>query len=95
MDDASGMCAGECVGERHGPGHCLGEREAFARNQVVDGFAGHEFHDDEVGTGFLAEFIDGDDVGVVQGRCALGFLPATVCFIPLGMIAQPMSRGGP
>ena len=44
------------------------------RPQVAQGFALHPFHGDERHAGLIANVMDGEDIGMVQGGSRLGFL---------------------
>ena len=74
MDDAGGVGGGEGVGDLGGVVDDLGDAEAAAGDEFVEGAAGDELHDDDVHAGFVDDVMDGDDVGVVERGGGLGFL---------------------
>ena len=52
----------------------LAEREfPLFRQEVIHALAVHELHGEEVVSPFLADVMDLNDVGVIQGRRRLGF----------------------
>jgi hypothetical protein len=47
--------------------------DRFAADQVPEGLAFQQFHCDESSAVYFINFVDGADVGMVQGRRRLGF----------------------
>ena len=80
MDDAFGVSRVERVGNLDA---YVEERVHFHRataNQVLQGYPVQKLHGDERLTVLFANFVDGADVGMVQGGCSLGFaLKAREC----------------
>ena len=75
VDDAGGVRAGEPVGQLAGDvEHLPGRQRELGANQVAQRRAVHELHDGEGQPGRLADLVDGDDVGVVEGRGRAGLL---------------------
>ena len=72
--DAGSVRGGQGVGHLRGDAQRFGEPHAFARDQFVEGLAIHQLHDDEGLPVLLADFVDGDDVGMVQRGSRFSFL---------------------
>ena len=66
MDNAFRMCARQPLGDLHGDPQRFGELHAGARNQVIERAARDKLHRDEVGPIGLRDFVDRDDVRMVQ-----------------------------
>ena len=52
----------------------FGNRARRISHHFAQRFAIHEFHGDETGAGFLANFVDMSDIGVVHGSPGFRFL---------------------
>jgi hypothetical protein len=74
MDDSSGMSGGKGVGDLHRDAQGFGESHALARDELVKRLAISELHDDEGLAVVLGDFVDGDDVGMIERGGGLGFL---------------------
>ena len=84
MYDAGGVRGGERVGHLRGDAQRIGEPHAFARNQLVQGLAIQQLHDD-VGLAVLfADFVDGDDIGMVQSGSGFGLLHEARATVGIG-----------
>ena len=60
------------VGDLHGVSQGQVEPHPFARDQIVQRLAGDVFHHHEVDATLAADFVNGDDIGMVQRRSRLG-----------------------
>ena len=78
MDDAAGVRGVERVGDLDAERKDRFQLECPSADHVLEGRAVEEFHDEESAAGVLADVVDGADVGVVQGRCGLGFAAETL-----------------
>ena len=73
MHDARGMRLRETVGDLVGDVGEPSRRQPAVGQQVAQGLAFHPFHGDERHAGLMADVMDGQDVGMVQGGSRLGF----------------------
>ena len=73
MDDSGGVGGGEAIGDLRGDVDELADWDRLAVKQRTERFAFEEFADDVLLSGFDAEVIDGNDVGVVEGGDGAGF----------------------
>ena len=78
VDDSLAVGGFESVGNFDRQGEQAIEFHGLGLNQVLQGFAAEAFHHDEEMSVVLADFVDGADVGVVQGRCGAGFAAETL-----------------
>ena len=62
------------VRQLYGDAQHLGNGHAGFRNQLVQRRSGHVLHGDEVGSILMADFVDGNDVRMIQGRRGARFL---------------------
>ncbi len=77
MHDACGMRLGETLGNLVGDAGSASWRQLAARQQVAQAPARYPFHDDERDAGLMANVMDGQDVGMVQGGSRLSLLLET------------------
>ena len=77
MHDACGMRLRETLGYLMGDVGEPSRRQPAVGQQLAQGPALHQFHDDEGHAGLVADVMDGQDVGMVQGGSGLGFLLET------------------
>ena len=77
MHDARGMRLRETVGDLVGDVGEPSRRQPAGGQQVAQGLAFHPFHGDERHAGLMANVMDGQDIGMVQGGSRLGFLLET------------------
>jgi hypothetical protein len=73
MDDAFGMSGIERVGDVHGEFEQCVEIERAAGDSVLERFAFEALHGDEGFAVFLADVVDGANIGVIEGGGGLGF----------------------
>src|SRR5580692_9842749 len=73
VHDAFGVRGIECVGDLDGEGKQSVQLDRASTDQVLQGLAVEKFHGDEGLAVFLADVVDGANVGMVQGGCGLGF----------------------
>ncbi len=85
VDDADRVRLGECVRDLDRITQNVVERQALGGNQLVEAPAGDELHGDEVRALILANLIDMDDVGVIEGRGGAGLLEKTPFSLPVGV----------
>ena len=78
VDNARGVRCGERISDLRADTQRVREAHAFARDQVVEGLAFDQFHDDEGLAVMLANFVNRDDVGVIQAGGGAGFLQEAV-----------------
>jgi len=84
------MSDGCCVGLGEAFGDLSGDVEGFADGQgagveeFAEGFAFDQLHGDVVDRVMVAEFVDGDDVGVIEGGGGTGFAFEAVQTILIG-----------
>ena len=74
VHDPGGVGGRQSIRDRDGVLQGLAETHAVARDQVGEGLARHVLHDDEDGAVGLADVVDRDDVGVVEGGRGLRLL---------------------
>ena len=86
MHDARGMRLRETLGYLLGDVGEPSRRQPAGGQQVAQGLALHPFHDHEGHAGLMANVMDGQDIGMVQGRSRLGFLLETTQTISIGEI---------
>ena len=67
MYDTDHMSCCQCVGDLDRVWQRLAGTQPPVTDQTVERLAAHIFHGDEVHAIGIADFIDGDDVGVIQG----------------------------
>ena len=67
MEDAEGVGGGEAVGDLDADGEDELQAGWAFGDELVEGLAGDVLHDDEGFFAFFADFVDGADVGVVDG----------------------------
>ena len=72
MDDAGGVGPGQAVRGLARDVERLGQRQRLSRHQRGEAAAVDHLHDDEGAVVLLADLVDGDDVGVVEGRGGAG-----------------------
>ena len=72
MHDAGGVRTGDGVGNLYGDRQDLTQRRP-ARREFAQRLAFHAFHGDEIDALIVADFVDRDDVGVVQRAGCLRF----------------------
>jgi len=67
-----------------------------AGDEGVEGLAGHELHDDEVGALGRLDLVDSDDVGVVEGGHRTRFLleAGTACGVREPVGGEDFDRDG-
>ena len=78
------MRGGERVGHLRRDAQRFGEPHAFARDQLVQWLAIHQLHHDIGLAVLLANFVDGDDVRMVQGRSCFGLLHEAGAAVGIG-----------
>ena len=74
VNDAGRVRAGQGVGDLDAVLQQLGRLQAAARDHAVQRAARDELHDDEIHAVFVADVVDGDDIGMIQRGRGLGFL---------------------
>ena len=84
VHDAGAVRGGECVGHLRRDAQRFGEPHALARDQLIQRLAIHQLHDDVGLPVLLADFMDGDDVGVVQRRSRFGLLHEARAAVGIG-----------
>ena len=84
--------AAQRVGEGDRDAQRLAEAHALARDEGVEGLAGHELHDDEVDALGGLDLVDGDDVRVVEGGGGAGLLHEAGA---ADLVRRAARRGGP
>src|SRR5260370_11709454 len=67
VDDAFGMGGVERIGDLNGKVHNLLGRERATSNAYIQGHAFEQLHGDKAAPGIFANFINGANVGMVQG----------------------------
>ena len=77
VDDAPCVRGGERVGDRDGDAQQLAETHAAAGDRRVEAAPADVLHHDEVPIACRLDFVDGDDVGMVEGGGRLRFLHET------------------
>jgi hypothetical protein len=96
VDDAGLVRGREGVGHLHGHVERLFQRHPFAVEARAQSLAVNELHRDEVRAVFVADFVDGDDVRVVQGgggrRLALEAAQSVFALREFG--GEDFERGG-
>ncbi len=94
MDDASGVGGIEGVGNLDGQGKHRLQFHGPVADQVLERDAVEELHHEEMTAAFLADVIDGTDIGMVQGRSGLGLAAeALQCLAVLGEIVGQKLQG--
>ena len=83
--DAGGVRGGERAGHLRGDAQRIGEPHALARDQLVQRLAIHQLHDNKGPPVLLADFVDGDDVGMVQRGSGFGLLDETGPAVGIGV----------
>ena len=73
VDDAVVVGALEGVADRGDDGEGFGGGETAGLEELAEIETVDEFHDEEAAAGGLAEVVDGDDVGVIEGGEGFGF----------------------
>jgi len=73
VDDAFGMGGVQSIGNLHSQIEHRVDGQRLACDHVPEGLAFQQFHGDEGASGGFVDFVDGADVGVVQGGCGFGF----------------------
>ena len=73
MDDAFGVSGVKALGNLHGEVEELFEWKRLAGDQVLEGLALEALHGDEGDVFVFADFVDGADVGMVEGGGGAGF----------------------
>jgi hypothetical protein len=68
MDDPLVVGGGKSIGQRHSEVEELPEREPTFRYQPLERLAVDKLHGDEMDALVLLDRVDGDDIGVAQGR---------------------------
>ena len=74
MDDAARVRRRQRIGHRNRDSQHFAEAQAVARDERVEALAPHVLHHDELGAVGRLDLVDGDDVGMVEGRGGLRFL---------------------
>ena len=97
MNDAGRVRPGQGVGDLDAVLQHLGRLQPAARDDTVQGAARDELHDDEIHAFFVADVVDGDDIGVIQGGRGLGFLHEAQLALAVGdpVGRQNLDRDGP
>ena len=67
MEDAEGVGGGEAVGDLDADGEDELQAGWAFGDELIEGLAGDVLHDDEGFLAFFADFVDGADVGVLDG----------------------------
>ena len=67
MEDAEGVGGGEAVGDLDADGEDELQAGGAFGDELIEGLAGDVLHDDEGFLAFFADFVDGADVGVLDG----------------------------
>ncbi len=73
MEDAEGVGGGEAVGDLDADREHELQGGGTAGDELVEGLARHVLHDDEGFFALFADFVDGADVGVLDGGGEAGF----------------------
>ena len=71
MNDSFAVGRIECVGNLSAQLQHLLERQRLAGNAVLQRFAVEKLHRDERLPALLTDFVDGANVGMVEGGCGL------------------------
>ena len=74
MNDPGGLRFRQRIGDLDGVLQHLVQLHPAARNQLAERLALNIFHDNEVGAVVAGDVVDGDDVGMIEGRGCFGFL---------------------
>jgi hypothetical protein len=74
VNDAGGMCFRQRIGDLDGTFQCFIEPQPLAPDHLVERFARHVFHGDEVDAVGLRDVVDVNDVGMVKSGYCLGLL---------------------
>ena len=74
MHDAGGMGFRQSIRYLCGNVNHFGQRNGAGSQQLAHRFSFHQFHGDVGGSIYLPEFVNGHDIGMVQGRCRARFL---------------------
>ena len=74
VHNAGGMGFRQSIRNLCGNVNHLGQRNGAGSQQLAHRFSFHQFHGDVGGSIHLSEFVNGHDIGMVQGRCRARFL---------------------
>src|ERR1041384_2056223 len=88
MDDTDGVSGTETFGDLHAVLESQRYAQAAWGNQLSQGFAVNEFHNDEFVVAVRHDVVNGDDVGVVQAGCSLSFLNKAAPGFGIGRICS-------
>ena len=84
MNDARGVGGGERARDLSGVLQRLRRRQASSGSQVAQRFSADVFHYDALHVSFRDNVIQGNDVGMVEGRSRLRFLEETALALGVG-----------
>ena len=84
MNDPGGLGFRQCIGDLDGVLQDIIQLQPAAWNQLAERLALDIFHDNEVGAIVTGDVMDGDDVGMIEGRGGFGFLDEAPLAIRIG-----------
>ena len=89
MDDAAGVRRRQGIGDRDRDPQHLAEAHAVAWNERIQALPTHVLHHDEIVAVCRLDFVDGDDVCVIEGRGGVRFLDETTAAV---LVADAVRR---
>jgi hypothetical protein len=80
--------------DMHGEAQNFGHGHPMARNQLVERPALDVLHDEEIGASFVPDIVNGDDVGMIEGRRRARLLDEAGGAIPVGQLIGAQQLDG-
>src|SRR4051795_5915780 len=86
MYDAGRMSRGERVSDGNSNPKSFVEAHASARDELIECFASHILHHDEVRAVFRRDLVNGNNVRMVEARSCPGFLHKAALLVIIGYL---------